>query len=221
MTELKLRSFSEGLREIVALTNYHTKPLLILIAGGTCSGKTYFAEELKKNILGLNLASVEVVPQDAYYKDKNDPAMPKDEQGSILFDLPTSFRCDDYIADIEKLMSRQEIYLPNYDRTTNKDTKKDGLTILPADIIITEGLFTIRFLEEIYHFATKVYIEAGELLRLARRIERDTKLYGVSTEAVKEKFKSKVTPYHRQFVEPQKKISDFIICSNSHEGRRI
>ncbi len=201
----------QGPSRIIALWKLRGPPL-ILIAGGSCSGKSYFAARLKERCTTIN-KSVGTVQLDYYFKDLDDPTMPRNAEGRKLFDLPGSYHLNEYKLAIGQLINGQAVNMPNYDSLANKRLVGLGPRIEPPDIIIAEGLFAISILSSDYPFAIKIYIDADQQLRLNRRIARDTMRCGVSSEMVRDYFVNKVVPCHARFVEPQKLEADFAIRS--------
>lgn len=202
----------DGLAYVVALVSKLRSPSLILIAGGSCSGKSYLAVKLKERFFAHN-KSTEIVQLDYYFKDLNDPTLPKNTDGRRLFDLPESYHLLEYKLAVARLVNGLEINVPNYDFATSRRLNGFGPQIEPAEVIIAEGLFAISVLCPDYPSALKIYIDTDQELCLERRISRDTIRYGVSREVVKNNFISKVLPYHLKMVEPQKLETDVVIRS--------
>jgi uridine kinase len=53
-------------------------------------------------------------------------------------------------------------------------------------------------------------------LRLARRIERDIRERGRTTEQILAQYFATVRPMHEQWVEPSKRYADLIVPTNDH-----
>ncbi len=201
----------QGPHRIIAFWELMGSPL-ILIAGGSCSGKSYFAARLKERFAAIS-KSVGTVQLDYYFKDLDDPTMPRNTEGRKLFDLPGSYHLNEYKLAIGQLINGQAVNMPNYDSMANKRLVGLGLRIEPPDIIIAEGLFAISILSSDHPFAIKIFIDADQQFRLNRRIARDTVRCGVSSEIVRDNFVNKVLSCHMRFVEPQKLEADFVIRS--------
>lgn len=210
MPKAVTRNAEDGLSYVVALVSKFRSPPLILVAGGSCSGKSYFAVKLKERFFAHS-ESAGVVQLDYYFKDLNDPTLPKNADGRRLFDLPESYHLLEYKLAVAKLVNGLGINMPNYDFVTSRRLNGLGPQIGPAEVIIAEGLFAISVLCSDYPSALKIYIDTDQELCLERRISRDTVRYGVSREVVKNNFISKVFPYHLRLVEPQKSKADVII----------
>ena len=130
-----------------------SKPLLIGISGGTGSGKSRFAKELMKRCAE---DSCIYISQDSYYNDLSH--MTFEDRCKINFDSPASI---DFIAlknDLNSLIKKKAINLPIYDYTTHT-RKKEFENILPKDIIIVEGIFSLydSHIRELLNF--KIFVD--------------------------------------------------------------
>lgn len=210
MSNYDLLSFRDGLREITNRVEKMGSPILVVISGGTCSGKTYLANFLAGYLLSKEILSA-LIPLDAYYKDVDDPTLPKNEKGQLLFDVPGSYRQVEYRQDVLSLLNGKSIRLPCYDICRNRIEPKENELLNPQQIIIAEGLFAIRIIQNCWPRLINVYVEAGVDLMLERRITRDVGSFNVSAKKVKEFFDARVLPYHQKFVVPQRDLAEIII----------
>ncbi len=206
-------SFEAGLKKIAYLCRYTRDPPLVLIAGGSCSGKSYFAQKLKEKLEKRGL-SVSLAPLDLYFRDIDDSLMPRNEEGRRLFDTPRAYEEEKFVKDVGKLLADVNVNLPNYNMETNKIILSPGKLVLAGQLVIAEGLFAITFLATAYPGSLKVYIKAEEPVRLKRRVARDTAIYRVSRETAVINFNKKVLPCHASFVEPQRDNADYVINSS-------
>lgn len=188
------------------------KPVLMLVAGGSCSGKGYFSDLLERSREATG-ASVSVVQMDGCFRDFDDPQMPRDGRYPV-FDHPGSYHMDEVKKYVADLMRGEDIKYPQYDILENRRKIGEYTPIRAADLVIIEGLFAIRELSDLECGSIiKVFIEASESTRLKRRIERDRK-YGIGREDVKWIFYNLVAPLHRKYVEPQILMADIVIVNN-------
>ena len=206
-----VQEFNDRLSDIVVRTARLNNPVLIAIAGGTCSGKTYLGECLSRRPLEGGWLSTTVIPLDAYFKNIDDDSLPKNEHGHLLFDLPDSYRQVKYLRDVLSLLRGKSIYLPNYDIESNRILSDNGTLLRPNPIIIAEGLFAIKILNNCWPNLIRVYVEVSIELMLSRKITRDTALLGVTREMVERVFCNNVLPYHKEFVVPQRDLADIIV----------
>ncbi|MBD3349212.1 MAG: uridine kinase, partial [Candidatus Eisenbacteria bacterium] len=88
--------------------------IIIGISGGTGSGKTTVAKEVRKH---FPEESVVVIHHDSYYKDRS-PLTPT-ERERINYDHPESFDNDLMIDHLKRLKSGKSIEKPTYDYETH------------------------------------------------------------------------------------------------------
>jgi uridine kinase len=168
----------------------------VIIAGGTCSGKTTLATNLHKQL--AKEFSVSVIKQDDYFKDIQD--VPRIRKG-YLMDSPNAFHTNEFQKDVRQLLNEGSTVIPRYDVAVNKRISKD-VTITHAQINIFEGLHTISLLGELPNALTVFMITPLEIC-LERRVNRDKKLFGVAEERIRENFEDCITPMYHSYIAPQ------------------
>ena len=178
---------------------------LIGIAGGSGSGKTRLAEELRD---ALGDERVSILAFDAYYKDLRH--LEADERNFVNFDHPDSLDADLFGFQLDGLSSGLDVATPVYDFGQHR--RVDELNILSAnEIIIAEGILLFAFPDLVDRFDYKIFREASEDVRFARRLKRDMNERGRTEESVRAQFTTSVGPMHDQFVEPSKSLADRVI----------
>lgn len=179
--------------------------LIVGIAGGTGSGKTTvvkkIADEFPNN-------EVVVLPQDAYYRDNSHISL--EARQKINFDHPDSVEFSLLIEHLNLLKIGKKIKMPVYSYITCLRSK-ETIPVLPARVVIVEGILiladpALRKLLDI-----KVYVDADADDRLGRVIIRDIAERGRSVIQVLERYHETVKPSHLQFIEPTKRYADIII----------
>ncbi|WP_448334901.1 uridine kinase [Bellilinea sp.] len=180
-------------------------PLVIAIAGGSGSGKTTVATEILKRVGSHRIA---YLPHDAYYRDLKD--LPPAQREQVNFDHPNSLETSLMIEHIRKLKNWEPIELPVYDFTTHTRTSRT-IHIEPQRVILVEGIliFAEPALREL--FDVKIFVDTDPDLRFIRRLERDIRERGRTTESVIRQYLNTVRPMHMDFVEPSKRYADVII----------
>ncbi len=174
------------------------------VAGGSGSGKTYFAKALADS-LGEHAT---IVYQDNFYIDQSHKF--DHDGGSVNFDHPESLELTLLAKCLSELKAGKVTEIPLYDFKTHS-RMKDTLRVQPTAIIIVDGIL-------IYHpdylrsqFDEMVFFDTPESLRFERRLERDVVERGRTVEGVKAQFLKQVKPMHDQFVEPSKAHAHTII----------
>lgn len=177
---------------------------LIAITGGSGAGKTTIARALARR-LGANAV---LIAEDDYYRCATTIA--NFDAATHNFDAP---HAKDHALLIEHLAlakSGQAFDKPVYDLVTHR-RRADIERIVHADIVIVEGIHLLATAELAALFDLKVYVEADEALRLARRMIRDTESRGRSPRSVMQQFFTSVRPMHEAHVAPQRALADIII----------
>lgn len=184
------------------------KPILILVAGGTASGKTTVVSEITSY---FNSNDISVVLMDNYYKRRDDISL--EERKKINYDHPNSFDLDLLKTDLKSLIEGNIIYSPSYDFTVH-NRSNNKILIRPSKVIIVEGILSmydndIRNLADI-----KIFVESEPDIRFIRRLKRDIKERGRTLDEVVDQYLATVKPMHDLYVEPCKRFADIIIPNN-------
>ena len=189
------------------------KPVLILVAGGTASGKTTVVDEIKK----INtLEDMSVIYMDNYYRKRDDLTL--EERKTINYDHPDSFDIELLKNDLKKLMNNKAIDTPVYDFTVHNRDPYKNIHIEPKKLIILEGIMSmydkdIRDLADI-----KIYVESEADIRFIRRLKRDIKERGRSMDDIINQYLATVKPMYDAYVAPCKRFADIIIPNdNKHD----
>lgn len=183
-----------------------SQPFIIGVAGGSGSGKTYFARELQRQ-LGIDVC--EIIYQDNFYIDQSKKF--DFDGGSVNFDHPSSIDFELLGKQLAQLKSGQPADIPIYDFVTHS-RKSETIFIEPKPVIIVDGILIFHAENVRIHFDDMVYFDTPEQLRFDRRLERDVKERGREPEGVRNQFLKQVKPMHDQFVEPSKTFARTHVC---------
>lgn len=183
--------FDQGLNAIYTWLGQASRPALIAIAGMTCSGKSTLADRLKQR-LGQKAV---VVPLDNFFREHSDPLLPLNDQDKMIFDLPESHNIPEFVGVINRLLGGYEATLPYFDKPSAERVQEKYQIIPAAPVIITEGLYTIRFLKRFQVNSLMVYVKADPEVCLKRKIDRDLPIFNVTPDQVRKTFTTKVLPY--------------------------
>ncbi len=182
------------------------KITLIGVAGGSGSGKTYFAQDLMR-ILGTERTVL--VLQDNFYLDQS--ARFDFDGGSVNFDHPDSIEFSLLAHHLKMLKQGKSTEIPTYDFATHS-RKTETLLIKSAPIVIVDGILILHIPEVRELFDQTIFFDTHEDLRFSRRLDRDVRERGRTSDGVKEQFLRQVKPMHDQFVEPSKAHAQRIVC---------
>jgi uridine kinase len=174
------------------------------VAGGSGSGKTYFAKSLA-DALGANAT---IVYQDNFYIDQSSKF--DHDGGSVNFDHPDSLELTLLAKCLSELKSGKTTQIPLYDFKTHT-RQKNAMAVPATTIIIVDGILIFHpdYLRQ--QFDEMVFFDTPESLRFERRLERDVVERGRTVEGVKAQFMKQVKPMHDEFVEPSKKHAHTVI----------
>ncbi len=174
------------------------------VAGGSGSGKTYFAKELA-TALGEHAT---IVYQDNFYIDQSHRF--DHDGGSVNFDHPESLELTLLAKCLSELKAGKPTEVPIYDFKTHS-RQKDTLRVQPTSIVIVDGILIFHpdYLRE--QFDEMIFFDTPESLRFERRLERDVVERGRTVEGVKAQFLKQVKPMHDEFVEPSKAHAHTVI----------
>lgn len=181
-------------------------PYIIGVAGGSGSGKTFFARALQQQ---LGASVCELVYQDNFYIDQS--ARFDHDGGSVNFDHPDAIDFSLLAACMRSLREGLVTEIPVYDFVTHSRAVT-GLRVEPHPIIIVDGILIFHSPEVRELFDERVFFDTPEEIRYQRRLERDVKERGRKPEGVRAQFLSQVKPMHDLFVDPSKGFASRVVC---------
>lgn len=176
-----------------------TKPSVILITGGSCSGKSEFTKFFK-NACILHL--------DSFYKHLKD--IPKDSLGNLDFDRPDAIDLEEAATAIKELIQNKSTKIPLYDMKINDRSGFETISLEKnTKYVIVEGLFA--FYPPLGNLGDmKIFLDTPGEIRVARRMIRDVKRKGLSKPEILLQFTVAEKNYQK-FVEPMKEKADIVI----------
>ena len=191
------------------------KTTIIVIAGGTGSGKTTVVKKIAE---ALPPHYVAVVPLDSYYNDTSD--MTEEERHAINFDHPDAFDWKLLTKQVNDLRNGMAVEQPTYSYLLC-NRLKETIHIEPKPVIIIEGIMTLlnKRLRDIMDL--KIFVDADPDERLIRNIQRDTIDRGRTVSMVVERYLEVLKPMHEQFIEPTKRYADLIIPQGGENEKGI
>ena len=182
-------------------------PFLVGITGGSGSGKTALADALRE---GLQPARVAAFAQDAYYRDRG--ALPAGARARLDFDAPDAFDLDLFVEHLAALRRGRPVRPPRYCFVTHRRLGH-GEPVGPADIVLVEGLLLFVDPRARELLDLRIYLDAPEPLRLARRLARDVAERGRTEQSVISQCRRSAWPAHRRYVEPSRAWADVVLVN--------
>jgi len=177
------------------------KASIILICGGSCSGKSAYAHLFKNSY---------ILEMDHFYIGKS--KMKKLKGGSYNFDDPKSVDIKACANAAQDLTMGKRVTIPKYDMKISERVGMQSIK-MPTNtrFLVIEGIFS--FYSPLQELADlKMYIDVPTELRVARRMIRD-KIKGRS-DIQTLSWSITVEKNHEKYIEPMKKFADIIIPFN-------
>jgi uridine kinase len=177
-------------------------PLIIGIAGGSCSGKSTIAGRLSTLVDG----GLVVLGLDSYYRDFS--GVPEDE---IEVDVPEALDDTLLVEQLAALAAGRPVEKPVYDYTVHSRRTGGGVLIEPGEYVVLEGLFALYWpkVRELLDLGVFVTVDHDTALR--RRIERDIRERGRTEASVRTQYREKVRPNFERLVEPTMRYADLVV----------
>lgn len=196
--------------------NKNNKVQLVLIAGGTASGKTTIAENTATRLSKHFGKKTNLVNMDDYYKEAVHWTRKGIKLEDINWDEPSSFDFEYLISDIKKMLAGQTVVKYKFNYNTNAYDTKTKVTYKKADVIILEGIMAL-YAEELIELASKkVFVDTDADIRFIRRLVRDKQRHNdFEQEHFIKAWIKVLKPMHDKFIEPQKKVANLIVVNNA------
>ncbi len=184
---------------------------IIGIAGGSGSGKSTFAENIKAKFED----KVTLIKCDNYYIPHDDISM--EERQYLNYDAPESIDFALLAEHLQMLRQGQEVVGPLYDFSIHTRSHETVL-IKPTPIIILDGIliFANPQLRELFNL--KIYAETDADERILRRLRRDIMERGRTIDSVIDQYITTVKPMHNIYVEPTKSMADIVVNGGRNES---
>jgi uridine kinase len=188
---------------------------IILIGGGTGSGKTTVAKRIMER---LGSEKCVMLPMDNYYRDMSH--IPLEERKKYNYDHPDMIEHTLIVKHVKELLTGKAIELPDYDFTLYTRTG-NSTKIQPKPILLIEGIFALYY-DELRALADlKIYVDTEGDERFIRRLQRDIFERGRTIESVIDQYLNTVKPMHDAYVEPTKKLADIIMPRGGYNEKAI
>lgn len=186
-----------------------SRPKVLGISGASGSGKSCLALAVAR----LHPASVALFDLDGYYREASEV------RGLELgHDNPAAIDFDEVLRDVERLRAGEAVQIPlyNFERHRREGTR----LCQPARVLVVEGIFAFADPRLRACLDLKVWVEAGEVCRLERRLERDTRERGRDVGEVLQRYRSEVVPGFCRFIAPLRGFADLIFENDGQDPER-
>ncbi len=178
-----------------------SRPFVVVMAGGTASGKTTIANGLAQD------PDVLLISHDRYYRDAADPA-------STNFDHPDSLETELLVEHVNALCRGVAVDLPRYGFAGHRRAPHTD-RVDPHPILLVEGILTLCDAALADVADLRVFVQASSDVRLARRVLRDVEDRGRNLDQVVHRYLDMVRPMHDRFVAPSIRRADLVLNGES------
>ena len=181
-------------------------PFVVLVSGGTASGKSSIVAQFVRK------TGAAFIGHDRYYFDVPDPR-------GHDYDHPDSLDTDLLVSHVEQLRGGAVAALPVYDFATHtRQSRTESRS--PAALIVVEGILVMSDPRLCALADLCVFVAAPEPVRLSRRIARDVMERGRTEESVRTQYLATVKPNHDRYVQPSKSSADLLLngCDSIDES---
>ena len=187
---------------------------IILLGGGSSSGKSYVSDQVIKNVGKKNITRLSI---DDYYINQD---VPIEERRKVNYDHPKAFDWDMIRKHVSMLKEGKEIRKPIYDYTIlNRSDKYEN--VKPNKLILIEGIMALVDKKLRNMSSLKIFITANPEIRFLRRFIRDHKVRNRTYENIVSQYLETVAPMYKEIIEPSSNYADLIINNNADENRAI
>lgn len=190
-------------------------PLLVGIAGGSGSGKTTLANGVAA---ALPAGHVVVIPHDAYYLDLG--RLPFEERMGCNFDEPGALDNERLVEDLRSLRAGRAVARPSYDFTSHTRLA-ETTRVAPSPVVIVEGILVLAISALCEVLDLRVFVDASETIRLARRVDRDIAERGRTREGAEIQYRRTTRPMHILHVEPSRARADLVVSGENGAERAV
>ena len=188
---------------------------IILVGGGSSSGKTYVTKRVTENVGAENITLLSL---DDYYKDQKEKTF--EERTKTNYDHPKAVDWKLIRAHIKSLKEDKPIEKPLYDFVTHS-RKEETEIVNPTKIIIVEGIMALID-EELRKLGDlKVFIRASAERKFLRRMIRDKQFRGRSIESIVTQYFATVQPMYEEIIEPSSNYADLIINNDGKKNLSV
>lgn len=188
---------------------------IILIGGGSASGKTYIVSRVLKKLKNENITHISM---DDYYKDLSN--LCEDERKKVNFDHPKSLDWKLMVQQLKDLKAGKSIDKPKYNfviHNREKETEK----VEPNKIILVEGIMALVNADLRKISDMRVFISCIRERRFLRRLIRDHEERGRSYESIIEQYFATVQPMFEEIIQPSKNYADVVLENSGFENKAI
>jgi uridine kinase len=185
------------------MTRTSRPPIVLGIAGGSGSGKSWLARRVASAFYG----SSALLCHDWWYR--HNAGLSREEELKLNFDHPDSLETALMCRDLDRLVSGSAVDAPIYDYASHArltETRR----VEPAPLIVIDGILILADAALRERMTVSVFIDVPDDIRLARRVRRDCKERRVDLEETLRLYEDTVRPMHKEFVQPSSRHATWV-----------
>jgi len=181
----------------------HARPLVLAIAGPSCTGKSSLARRLSTRF-GAGVLSLE-----SYYKDL--PNLSLDERSKQNYDSPASLDNSLLERHVADFIDGRAVDVPVYDFAVHRRIVGEHETLRPGSMLIVEGILVLHWASLRKLFDLSIYLDAPSDVCLQRRRVRDIVERQRSNDFILEQYEKNVEPMAELYVRPSRHYASNIL----------
>lgn len=189
------------------------KKKIILVAGGTASGKTMIADILQKEYHKEGVTCT-LMSMDNYYIALDQ--LPEENGMDVNWDSPKVLNWEQFDKDLQSLYDGKDVAKQPYSFELFTHIGEDVI-YKSSEVIIVEGLFALLSEKARELASSKIFVHSDDDIRLIRRIKRDSTgryRHDFDLDIFMNKWIREIKPMHKKYVKPTNEHADFIIKNN-------
>jgi len=187
----------------------HVGPVVIGISGGSCSGKTAIAEDIKRRLMLPD--KVTIIKQSSFYKDGSEHSEVNERKYN--FDHPDAFDFVLMVNTLKKLRKGESCYIPSYDMETRRRSPR-AKKVKKVHVVIFEGIFALYWPQVRELLDLRIFIHEDEDTRLANRLLRG-EAEGRDVGEELDHYLSFVKPSYQRYIAPTMQEADLMVPNGS------
>ncbi|MBN1866744.1 uridine kinase [Candidatus Sumerlaeota bacterium] len=183
------------------------KPIVVAIAGGTCSGKTEVAREIAGRFAARKPL---ILSMDGYYQDLS--SLSPEKRELCNFDVPEAIDSVLLRKHIFALSQGEPIEKPAYSFAEHvRRPETERIVPEPNTLVLFEGLFALYWREIRELCNLRVFLEIDPGTALKRRLERDQVKRGRDAASIVKQYNESVKPMYDKHVMPTRIFADVVL----------
>ncbi len=188
---------------------------IILVGGGSASGKTYVIDQVISKLGSDNIVHFSI---DDYYKDLSSMAI--EDRKKQNFDHPKAFDWKLMKEQLLMLKNDHAVDKPTYDYVAHTRAK-EVVHVEPNKLIIVEGIMALVNKDVRELGDLKIFINASRERRLLRRMDRDLHERGRDQNSIVNQYFSTVQPMYEEIIGPSQYYADLIVNNDGYDNKSI